>query len=69
MYERENCWPADEGGPCSEKELTERVIVNPIYNYQAIKRLVVVFKEVEKAAGSIDVKSKSIRVNCTVHTA
>ena len=56
MYAREDCWPVGE--KCSEEEMVNRVMVNPIYNYQAIKRLVVYFKEVEKTLGSVDIKSE-----------
>ena len=56
MYEREECWPV--GKRCSESEAAERVIVNPIYNYQTIKRLVVDFDAVQRAVAGVDVKSE-----------
>ncbi len=71
MYAREDCWPVEEN--CPDHVLEERVIVNPIYNYQTIKRLAVYFRDVEKAVGEVDFDSEcsgvfitSLLINCNV---
>ena len=64
MYERENCWPHEE---CPQQHFVDRILGNPIYNFQVLKRLLVYFKNVEKELKEMDMKSKSFLF--TVHRA
>ena len=45
---------ACSGGSCSESLMEERVLGNPIYNYQLLKRVTVYWANVEKAIGKVD---------------
>ena len=56
MYENEGCWPVDL---CTTQEITDRIIGNPIYNYQVLRRVVIHFKNVEAKLKEIDTKSKT----------
>ncbi len=56
MYVREDCWPVEER--CPGDLMMERVLSNPIYNYQTIKRLAVYFRDVEQAVGGVDFDSE-----------
>ena len=38
LYEGENCWPPQE---CSDDILVQKIVGNPIYNYQMLKRFLV----------------------------
>ncbi len=58
MYSREGCWPLAESACSDDSVLVERIIGNPIYSYQTLKRLFVYFKKVEETLKAVDVKSK-----------
>jgi len=45
---------ACKGGECSESQLQEKVLGNPIYNYQLLKRVTVYWANVEKAIDKVD---------------
>lgn len=62
MYEKEDCWPVKE--KCTDQNLMDKIVGNPIYNYQVLKRLNVVFKKVEEAAKAVDTKSKCAFIRC-----
>merc|ERR1712066_380889 len=49
-------------GECSEQMTTERIIGNPIYNYQLLKRVTVYWSNVEKAIGKVDNKGTLARM-------
>ena len=55
MYVKEDCWPMEK---CDEDRFAQRILANPIYNYQVLKRLVVDIKNVEEKLKAFDVKSK-----------
>ena len=57
MYEKEDCWPVNKDN-CPDDKLVDRIVGNPIYNYQVLKRLNVFFKKVEDSTKAIDTKSK-----------
>lgn len=42
------------GGACDEETMMERVLGNPIYNYQLLKRVTVYWANVEKAISKVD---------------
>ena len=42
------------GGACDEETMMERVLGNPIYNYQLLKRVTVYWANVEKAISRVD---------------
>ncbi|XP_059092577.1 prolyl 4-hydroxylase subunit alpha-2-like [Tigriopus californicus] len=54
MYEKEDCWPVKE--KCTDQNLMDKIVGNPIYNYQVLKRLNVYFKKVEEATKAVDTK-------------
>ena len=58
MYEKEDCWPVNKDN-CPDEKLVDRIVGNPIYNYQVLKRLNVFFKKVEESTKAIDTKSKT----------
>ena len=45
---------ACKGGECSESQLHEKVLGNPIYNYQLLKRVTVYWANVEKAIDKVE---------------
>ena len=49
-------------GECTEEMHTERIIGNPIYNYQLLKRVTVYWSNVEKAIGKVDNKATLARI-------
>ena len=55
LYKNEDCYPADK---CDDKRLQERIVSNPIYNYQMLKRLLVYWKTMEDTIKKIDSKRK-----------
>lgn len=56
MYQNEGCWPIKDN-KCSEEEIAQKIVGNPIYNFQVIKRLLVNLKDVEEKLRDMDVKS------------
>ena len=56
VYEREDCWPFEE--KCTESDFKDKILGNPIYNYQLLKRVSHSFKAVEKSLQELDSKSK-----------
>ena len=56
LYKNENCYPPDQ---CEDHNLQARIVSNPIYNYQMLKRLLVYWKIMEDNIKEIDIKSKS----------
>lgn len=55
LYRGENCWPPDR---CDDTDILERIVGNPIYNYQMLKRLLVYWKNMEEQVKKIDTKRK-----------
>jgi hypothetical protein len=55
LYQGENCWPPDT---CSDDVLSKRIVGNPIYNYQMLKRLMVYWKNMEDTIKKVDTKRK-----------
>lgn len=53
LYKGEKCWPPES---CSDEVLLQRVVGNPIYNYQMLKRLLVTWKTMEESIKKIDTK-------------
>jgi hypothetical protein len=49
-------------GECTEEMTTERIIGNPIYNYQLLKRITVYWSNVEQAIGKVDKKGTLTRI-------
>jgi len=49
-------------GECTEEMTTERIIGNPIYNYQLLKRITVYWSNVEQAIGKVDKKGTLARM-------
>lgn len=56
LYRGENCWPPDR---CDDTDILERIVGNPIYNYQMLKRLLVYWKNMEEDIKKIDTKRKT----------
>ena len=54
IYRGENCWPLDA---CDE-DAVNRIVGNPIYNYQMLKRLLDNWKGVEEDMKKIDTNRK-----------
>ena len=54
LYQGENCWPLDA---CDE-DAVNRIVGNPIYNYQMLKRLLDYWKGIEEDMKKIDTKRK-----------
>ena len=52
LYKGENC----SGNNCDDDILLEKVVGNPIYNYQMLKRLLVYWKNMEDSVKKIDTK-------------
>jgi len=52
LYQGENCWNLDS---CDD-DILERIVGNPIYNYQMLKRLLVYWKTLEEDMKKIDTK-------------
>ena len=44
-------------GECTEEMTRDRILGNPIYNYQLLKRTTVYWANVEKAIGGVDHKA------------
>ena len=57
LYKNEDCFPPTE---CDDRDLQDRIVSNPIYNYQMLKRLLVYWKTMEDTIKKIDTKSKLI---------
>ena len=57
LYKNEDCFPPTE---CEDRDLQDRIVSNPIYNYQMLKRLLVYWKTMEDTIKKIDTKSKLI---------
>ena len=55
LYQGENCWNLDS---CDE-DVLEKIVGNPIYNYQMLKRLLLYWKTLEEDMKKIDTKRKS----------
>ena len=53
LYKGENCWPPES---CNDEVLLQRIVGNPIYNYQMLKRLLVSWKSMEESIKKIDTK-------------
>ena len=49
-------------GESTEEMTTERIIGNPIYNYQLLKRITVYWGNVERAIGKVDKKGTLTRM-------
>ena len=49
-------------GECTEEMTIERIIGNPIYNYQLLKRITVYWDNVEQAIGKVDKKGTLTRM-------
>ena len=49
-------------GECTEEMTRERIIGNPIYNYQLLKRITVYWDNVEQAIGKVDKKGTLTRM-------
>ena len=54
LYQGEGCWALDS---CDE-DVLDRIVGNPIYNYQMLKRLLVYWKSLEEDMKKIDTKRK-----------
>ena len=55
LYQGENCWNLDS---CDD-DVLEKIVGNPIYNYQMLKRLLLYWKTLEEDMKKIDTKRKS----------
>lgn len=55
LYNGENCWPVDK---CDDETITQKIVGNPIYGYQILKRLHVYWKNLETSIKEADAKSK-----------
>ena len=55
LYQGEGCSNLQS---CNE-DILERIVGNPIYNYQMLKRLLVYWKTLEEDMKKIDTKRKS----------
>ena len=64
LYKGENCTPSADN--CDEETLLEKVVGNPIYNYQMLKRLLVYWKNMEDSVKKIDTKGTYSKVNETM---
>ena len=53
MYRNENCQQN-----CAREVMMEKIVGNPIYSYQLLKRMHVYIKNVESALRDVDVKGK-----------
>ena len=53
MYTNENCQQ-----DCAKEVMMEKIVGNPIYSYQLLKRMHVYIKNIESALRDVDVKSK-----------
>ena len=53
MYRNENC---QQG--CAREVMMEKIVGNPIYSYQLLKRMHVYIKNIESTLRDVDVKSK-----------
>ena len=62
LYQGENCWPLET---CDEGTF-DRIVGNPIYNYQMLKRLLVYWKSLEEDMKKIDTKRKA-SINPILH--
>ena len=56
LYSGEGCDAAGE--KCDAQTLADRIVGNPIYNYQLLKRLVVYWKNMETVIKKVDAKRK-----------
>ena len=57
MYSNENC----PEGVCAREVMMEKIVGNPIYSYQLLKRIHVYMKNVEAALRNVDVNSKKFQ--------
>ena len=55
LYQGENCWPPQE---CTDDQLVQNIVGNPIYNYQMLKRFLVHWKNMEDDIKKLDTKRK-----------
>ncbi len=55
LYAGEGC-PMAEGEACKPDVMAGKIVGNPIYNYQLIKRLVVYWKNMEAQIKKVDAK-------------
>ena len=69
LYKGENCWPPeDHREHCDEELMMQKVVGNPIYNYQMLKRLLVYWKNMEESIKKIDTKGElNRRINLKVN--
>ena len=59
LYSGEHCWPPEDNGDhCDEEVMMQKIVGNPIYNYQMLKRLLVYWKNMEESIKKIDTKGK-----------
>ena len=65
LYKNEDCYPADK---CDDKRLQERIVSNPIYNYQMLKRLLVYWKTMEDTIKKIDSKRKYYPIQTCINS-
>ena len=59
VYKNEGCWPADR---CSEDDLLQVIVGNPIYCYQLLKRLNFDLKKLESSLKGFDTSGTVLEV-------
>ena len=64
LLKGENCYPIDN---CDDVTFTNKIVGNPIYSYQVLKRLHVYWKNMENVIKDADGKSKNNFHNQDVH--
>ncbi len=56
LYRGENC----DGGQCEDSVIMDKIVGNPIYNYQMLKRMLLNWKSLEDALKKIDTKGNAL---------
>ena len=59
LYSGENCWPPDK---CDDSQILQKIVGNPIYNYQMLKRLLYSWKTMEDDLKKIDTKRNLFQI-------